>query len=251
MVDVRVESNRRLGLWIGPASAIADINKPTLAELNSLTNVSEAAKWDGFDFGLEASDQDEDRALTDAAGAASRGIDQYGGPIAFYTPQPTDVSSVYRDARSLVSTPHTELVIVVRTVLPASTPWAAGQVFNAYKVITDANRHQRGDKNRYYTIDFKPKGGVGVNRIVPSASPNPVVITPGTLTVAAGETLQMNATYEGNNITVGATYTVDDESVAIVTKHGIIIAVGAGTTSFTASYPGSAAYTPEDITVTA
>src|SRR5690606_16979011 len=113
--------------------------KPTLAELQTLTNVAEAVKWDGYDFGSQPSEQDEDRALTDAAGAATRGYENFGGPIAFFTPTPSDTSSVYRSARNLVSTPHTELVVVTRDGLAASTAFAAGQVVNVYHVITDAN----------------------------------------------------------------------------------------------------------------
>lgn len=249
MTDLRLKSNKNVALFIGPSNAIANIEAPTLAELNTLTNVSEATKWDGYDFNLEASEQDEDRALTDAAGAASRGYDQYSGPISFYTPQPTDPSSIYRDTRSLVSTPHTELVIVVRDGVAASAPWDEGQVFNAYRVISDANRHQRGDKNRYYTIDFKSKGGVGVNRIVPSASPTGVTIGPTTPTVAVGASVQLTATYEGNNITVGARWVSANEAIAIVTKHGKVIGVSAGSVNISATYPGSAAGTPKSVTV--
>lgn len=245
----KVKSNKNTGLWIGPRSAIADLLKPTLAELRALTNVSEATKWDGYDFGPEASDQDEDRALTDAAGAATRGYEQFGGTIAFFTPQPTDLSSIARITRNLVSTPHTELVIVQRDGYPANAPWAAGQVFNAFHVITDANSHQRGDKNRYYTIDFKPKGNVGINRIVPSATPTAVATTPASLTVGVGKSVQIRSTYEGNNITVGAIYRIDDESVAVVTPHGKVIGVAAGTANVTVTYPGSAAGTPKTVTV--
>lgn len=246
----RLKSNKNVACYIGPVISVADCYKPTLAELNTLVNVSEAIKWDGFDFGLEASDQDEDRALTDAAGASSRGDDQFSGPINFYTPQPTDLSSVYRDARDLVSTPHTELVIAIRVGIPASEAWAEGQVFNIYHVITDANKHQRGDKNRYYQISFKPKGKVGVNRIVPTASPTAVALTPsGDVELEPGQTAQLRALYEGVNVTVGATYTVADEDVAVVTKHGIVIAIADGTTTVTPTYPGSAAGTPKNIVV--
>lgn len=244
----KIGSNKNTGLWIGPKSAIPDVLKPTLAQLLTLTNVSEAVKWDGYDFGIEASEQDEDRALTDAAGASTRGYENFGGGVAFFTPRPTDTSSIYRVARNIVAVPHTELVIVQRDGYPASTPFEPGQVINVYHVITDANAHQRGDKNRFYTIDFKPKGFVGVNRIVPSSTPTAVEIS-GPATVAVGAAIQLRATYEGNDITVGAEWVTSDESKAIATKHGFAIGAGAGSVSITATYPGSAAGTPKAITV--
>lgn len=250
MVDKRQESNKRIAFSLGPVSAVADVEDATLAELGTLTNVSEATKWDGFDFNLEASARDEDRALTDAVGAAERGYDQYGGNVSFFTPEADDTSSIYRRARNLVSGLHTQLIATLRPGLPASTPWAPGQVYNIFKVITDANRHLRGDKNRFYTIALKSRGAVGVNRIVPSAIPKPVDITPaGPITVGVGESVQLRAEYEGNDITVGARYQVDDQSIAVVTKHGIVIGLTAGSTTVTPSFPGSAAGTPITITV--
>lgn len=249
MPSKKITSNKNTGLWIGPKSAVPDVLRPTLAQLQTLLNVSEATKWDGYDFGLEASEQDEDRALTDAAGAATRGYENFGGSVGFYTPKPTDTSSIYRQTRNRVAVPHTELVIVQRDGYPASTPFAPGQVINVYHVITDANAHQRGDKNRYFTIDFKPKGFVGVNRIIPAATPNPVVIT-GAAALTVGATTQLRATYEGNDITVGAEWVSSDESKAVATKHGFAIGVGAGAVSISATYPGSAAGTPKAITVT-
>lgn len=248
MPATKIGSNKNTGLWIGPRAAIADILSPKLAELLTLTNVSEAAKWDGYDFGLEPSETDEDRELTAAAGASSRGNESFGGSISFYTPTPADASSVYRKARNLVSVPHTELVIVQRDGLPASEPFAAGQVINVYHVITDANAHARGDKNRYYTISFKPKGFVGVNRIVPTATPKAVTVT-GDAAVGVGESIQLKANYEGNDITIGAQWRSSDESKAVVTKHGIVIGIDGGEVDITATYPGSAAGTEKTITV--
>lgn len=248
MPATRIASNKNTALFIAPKSAVPDIKNATLAQLLTLTNVSSATKWDGYDFGVEASEQDEDRVLTDSATAATRGYENFGGPIAFFTPVPTDNGSVERQARNLVSTPHTELVIVTRDGYPASTPFAAGQVVNVYHVITDANAHQRGDKNRYYTIDFKAKGALSVNHIIPASTAGAVAIT-GPATVGEGESIQLKAVYQGNDITVGANWVVDDPSVAEVTRHGLVIGVAAGDVSITATYPGSAAGTAKAVEV--
>lgn len=248
MVATKIKSNSNTALHAGVISAVADIEKQTLAELNALLNASDDVKWDGYDFNVEASDTDEDRVLTDSATATTRGYENFGGTIAFFPPLPGDSTSKTRQLRSLVSTPHTELVLIQRDGYPASAAFAAGQVYNAYHVISDANAELRGDKNRYYTIAFKSKGKVGINRIVPSSTATPVAITGGT-TVAVGESIQLKAAYEGNDITVGAVWVSSDESVAVVTPHGLVIGVGAGSVSISATYPGSAAGTPKAITV--
>ena len=244
----KINANKNTLLAIGPKSAVADVLKPTLAELSSLTNVSEAVKWDGYDFGVQASEQDEDRALTDAAGAASRGYENYGGSVNFFSPVPSDTSSVVRQARNLVSKPHTELAAVTRDGYPASEPFAAGQGENTYHIITDANSEQRGDKNRYYTIGMKAKGFVGVNRIIPSSPATAVTIT-GSATVDVDEAVQLKAMYEGNNITIGAQWVSSDESIAIVTPHGLVIGVSDGEVEISATYPGSAVGPAFEITV--
>ena len=249
-MGTKVKSNKNVAFHAGASTAFAKIDSQTLAELEGLGNYSEALKWDGFDIAIQASEQDEDRALTDAAGAASRGYEQYGGAVSAFHPVPGDTSSVYRRLLNLIGALHTEIVATIRPGIPASTPWAAGQVYTAFGLIVDAPRHQRGDKNRFYTRNLKAKSGVGVNRIVPSLVPSKVTTTPPSPSVAVGKSAQLRSVYEGRNITVGAVYRVADESVAVVTKHGKIIGLKAGSTTVTATYPGSAAGTPVTITVT-
>lgn len=249
MTATKIVSNKNVGVFVGPATAIADITAPTLAELNTLVNVSDAIQWNQFTFGLQASQVDQDRELTAGVDAASRGYDAFNGSINFYTPTPLDTSSVYRVAKNLVAVPHTELAVVIRTGISASAAWAAGQVFNSYHVITDANKQARGPKDRYYTIHLKEKGFCGVNRIVPSSVATAVTVTPGTLAVNVGKAIQLKSVYEGNDITIGATYTVSDVTKAFVTKHGLVIGLATGTPTVTVSYPGSAAGTPKTITV--
>lgn len=248
MPATKISSNKNTGLFAGVKSAVADVYKPTKAELDTLTNASDDTKWDGYDFKIDSSDTDEDRVLTDSSTTSTRGYENFGGSISFFPPLPTDSTSKARVVRQLVSTPHTELVLAQRDGYPASAAWAAGQVFNDYHVITDANNEQRGDKNRYYSINFRQKGGVGVNRIVPSAVATAVAITGGS-TVTAGASIQLKGTYEGNDITVGADWVSSDETKAVITPHGRVIGIAAGTVNISATYPGSAAGTPKSITV--
>lgn len=250
MTETRVLSNQRITIAIGPDTAIADYDAPTLPEVQSLKNVSEATKFDGLDFNISASDQSDDRSLTDAAGAQSRSFTQFGGGMAFFTPRPDDLTSILRQARNIVGKPRQKLAVAIRTVKLNSLGFVAGDQVNVFRVITDANRHAAGDVSYSYSIDLKPQDKVGVNRILPSLVPKAVVLTPlGPLTGVVGGVDFLQATYEGRNITVGAEYVSSNPLVAEVSKHGIIRFLSAGTADITATYPGSAPGTAVAVTV--
>lgn len=250
-VDTRVFSNQRVTVFIGPDTAIADYTQPKLSELTTLINVSEAIRWNGFNFNLKASTQAADRSLTDAADAQSRSYNQFGGAIEFFTPKVGDTTSILRTARNLVKTPRTNLAVVVRTVTLNTAGIAAADSINAYRVQTDQNTNNRSDTSYSYSINFVPQNDCCVGYIVPPAVPVAVTVTPtGALTgtVAAGIGF-LTAQYQGHNVTIGATYASSNPAVATVDSHGIIQYLTTGTTQITTTVPGSAAGTPQTLTV--
>lgn len=252
MTDVRVISNQRVKVAIGPDTGIANYLAPTLAEVEALLDVSGAINWDNFDFNISASDSEDDRTLTDGAGAKSRSFSQFGGNIEFVWPTDDDTGSIYKQAYDLLKAQRQYVAVVVRTVLLNSQGFAVGNKVNAYRCITDATSLVRGKASYAYTINFVPQDDIGVNAIIPSVVPNPVTVTPaGPDAVTVGVPKFLKATYEGNNVTVGAIYTSSDESVLIVTPHGIEIPIAPGTASVNVTYPGSAAGTPRVVTVSA
>ena len=250
MTATRVLSNQRITVLLGPDTAIADYTQPKLSELASLTNVSEAIRWSGFDFNTLASTSETDVSLTDAAGSKSRGFTQFGGHIAFFTPKPTDTSSILRVARNIVKAPRTRLAVAIRTVTLNSAGAAVGDVWNVYRTITDTNTHERGKVSYAYSIAFKPQDDNGINRIITAATPAPVILTPGaTLAVTIGQIKFVTASFENINVTKGATYSSSAPAIATVDKHGIVTGVSAGTANITATYPGSAVSTALAVTV--
>lgn len=71
-----VMTNNHLAWLFGPESALTEeqwVEGPSLAAVQSLTNLSAAVKVDGTDFNVEASEQVDDRSFADQAGAQSRG----------------------------------------------------------------------------------------------------------------------------------------------------------------------------------
>lgn len=251
-IDKRVLANGLVSVFIGPETAIADYTQPTLAELQSLTNVSGAVNWDSFDFNVQASGTADDRTLTDAAGAKSRQTANFGGNIEFVTPQPTDTTSIYRTAYSILSGDRPRLAVVIRVNKSNGLPIAAGDVLNAYHVLADAHSIVRASQNKPsygYKVNFTPQNDLGINRIAPASTATAVTLSPSTLSVTSGSVKFLKATYQGVNVTIGAQYTSSDPTKAVVTEHGAVIAIAAGSTNITATYPGSLASTAVAVTV--
>lgn len=248
MPDTRSLSNRRVTWGFGPDTAVADYSKPTLAELTTLKNYSEAVKIDGTDFNVSASDESDSRSFTDEAGAQTRSYTQFGGTIEAFTPGQADTASSYRKLRDTIKTPRTPLALLQRFGKINNLPIVAGDEINLFRVATDANKHKRSDTSYSYSINMVPRDDVLLNYIVPAASPTAVTVTPATpiaLTTAGVKLLKV--TYQGRTITAGASYVSSDETKVLVAKNGVIYGVAAGTATVTVNYPGSLA--PVVITV--
>lgn len=253
MTDIRANSAQRVMWAAGPENSISDANwnsGPSLAELQSLLNFSAEAKIDGTDFGLEASEQSDDRSFADAAGAQSRSFDSASGNIEIYTPNKGETSGLRVDTWDTLSKPRTRLALVQRFIENQATPIAAGDEVNIFRVITDDRQHNRNDVSRTLGIGLVLQDNLFVNYIVPSAVPTEVALDPaGPIAATVGTPLFLKATYEGRNVTIGANYVSDDESVFTV-RDGILIPLAAGTANLTVSIEGSASGTPVEVTVT-
>lgn len=253
-IDTRVLANGLVTVFIGPESAISNFEAPTLAELQSLTNVSAAVNWDSFSFNVQASATTADRTLTDAAGAKSRQQPNFGGDIEFVTPQPGDTSSIYRTTYNILKGDRPRLAVVIRVNKSNALPIASGDVVNTYRVLADAHSLVRASQNKPsygYKVNFTPQDDIGVNCVVPAASAAALTLTPSTLSVAVNGVKFLNSAYQGVNVTVGAQYTSSDPTKAVVTEHGAVVGIAAGSANITATYPGSLASTACAVTVTA
>lgn len=253
MADTPVMTNGHFAWLAGPDSTISEAHwdsGPTLAELQALNNYSAAVKVDGTDFGVEASDQVDDRSFADQAGAQSRGFAQASGSLEIYTPGPGDTTSINAQAWGTFATPRTRLGVVQRPVVPQADAIAAGDEVNIFRVITDGGTHNRNDASRTLGTDLILQDDLFVNYIVPAAVPVAPAVTPaGPIAVTMGAPKFLKVAYQGRNITAGAKYSSSNEAIFTVTNHGIIVPVSAGTANLTVSYPGAAALTAIAVTV--
>ncbi|MDF2915900.1 MAG: hypothetical protein K0S70_117 [Microbacterium sp.] len=242
-------SNKRVQLWLGLASGVTDFTKINATQINALLPCAPAVRWDGLDFGMQASDQEDDRSLDDDATETLRGFMQFGGGVPFFFPKATDTSSILRQAFNLVKTRGTELVLVERIgFVDRRTPAAAGDWVNLYKVMTDGYEPDTEGTGGYaYIQSLLPRGSVAPWIVVDAATPTAVTVAGGAVTGAVGTLALRRATYEGNDVTRNAEWTSSNQAVARVTD-GIIEIVGAGTANVTAKMPGSLASTAVTVT---
>ena len=249
-MSTKVLSNQRVTVLAGLASGISNWSNPLLSELTALTNVSGAVNWDSFDLNIQASDQQDDRTLTDGAGSQSRGYTNFGGNLQFVNPRVDDTSSVFRTTYNLFSTPRVELVVAVRYGKTNGLAAVAGDRWTLYHVIIDVVMFGENDVSRYYQVSLVARDDIAVNYIVPAATATTATVTALSATVVVGKLVFASAAYQGSNVTKSATWTSSDESMLALVHPGIFLAKGAGSPTLTAKYPGGVVSTAVPITVT-
>lgn len=250
MTATKVYSNQRVTVRAGLASGISDWSDVTLAEINALTNVSGATNWDSFDLNIQASEQKDDRTLTDAAGAQSRGFTQFGGVLEFVHPRPEDTASIYRTTYDIFATPRVELAVAVRYGPKNSLAAVAGEKWTLYHVIVDAPAIGQNDVSKYYKVTLVARDDILPNYIVPAASPSTVALTAVSATAAVGDLVFISAAYEGWDVTKSASYLSSDETKLEMVHPGIFLAKAAGAPTIIGRYPGAGDSTAKTITIT-
>jgi hypothetical protein len=247
-------SNKRIQLWLAAASGFATIDEGYVldTELDAALMTAPAVRWDGLDFGMQESEQIDDRSLDDDATSTLRGFMQFGGAVPFFFPKATDSTSILREVFNLVKVQGTELVLVERIGFQdRRTVGTAGDNVNIYSVLTDGyTPDTEGDGGYAYLINMLPQGDVFPWSIVGESVPEQVAITGGlTASLAVGALALRGATYYDNDITPRATWASDDETIATVDNRGIIEGIAAGVANITATFPGGAVSTACVVTV--
>lgn len=256
-MDTRISSNGNVQIWALLASAVANPDSPTDAEVNAGLHITDAVAWDSTTFptATESEDQD-DRSLFDKGNATSRGASQYEAELNFFYPSDlSDTTSDYGKAFQFFKTPGVDVILVVR-VLQGTTgvyvPAAAGQWVSLYRFQTDAWTDDiEGDDSNKYAVGFLTQGVSRIYTQIKNSTPVTVTNASGTASIGIGDHAVLRATLGGKRATQVVTWTSDDPSVATVSPNGVVTGVSAGSADIIASHPAaSAASTPVTITVT-
>lgn len=251
MSNKRVLTNKHYGWYVAPANSVANIAAITETEAAGFTNISDAAKFDGMDFNTKASASDDDRSFADAAGAKTSGDADFGGNFAGYKAKAGDTASSYYQAETLIKPAGSDLIVVAVPVESIATGLVAGTEYNGWHVLSDAPTDVRGASSYSWAANLLPQSEMVARGIIAKVAPVPVTVTvvAGSLTGSVGDIARLKAVTQGKIVTVGATWTSSDPTVATVTEHGIVELVATGTATITATFPGATASTASTVTV--
>ena len=104
MTDVRLPSSGNIQVRWHAINAFADPAKPTPTEVNAGLVITDAISWNDFDFGVSASNTNNDPSLAAKSNTSDRGAAQYGGGISLYLPPAdADSSNLYKLAYDIKS----------------------------------------------------------------------------------------------------------------------------------------------------
>lgn len=240
-MGTKILSNKNIALFAGLAGVFpADWTKPTEAEMQALSAVSEAVRWNSFGVNVQASNQVDSRVLSDGAGAQERGYAQFGGDMQVRQPVVGDTTSSYATAKGIFGAPDVQVIAAMRTVTPVSTAVAGGQEF-AYVMhgLTDAQAFGRDDEAAiYYGVTLLPQSDLLVNYIVPDGTE--VVTVTIASTVTSPGLLFAKATYFGIDVTKQVEWATTDATKLELLHPGIFRGVAAGSATVTATFAGDA-----------
>lgn len=235
MTDEKVFAQGRVNVVWVPAGGIANINAPTAAEINAGVALSEAIAWENYELAASESDDVDDRSILDLGNATSRGAAQFGGTLSFFrSKDPNDTTSPYVKAYEAFRTPRAYGYLIVRVLgnEPGKhSPFVAGDDISVFYFVADTFIDDtEGDDSVKFTVNFQPQGQLAVYTKVAGGT---LEITPATLSPAVGAVSKLVARQNGDNVSAGTVWTSSDTTVASVSQHGIVTAVGAGTATIT------------------
>lgn len=223
-----------------PPGSFVKPEAATISELNGLLNMSVSVSWNDFDFGVQASNTNNDPSLADVGNVETRGAAQFGGNISFYYPREyDDNSSNHSLVFDAIGEPRTRGYIVIRIDgdKRTSLAFADGDYYHVFEVLTDGETNQiTGEEAFRYTINFLQQGTLGVYRVALTSTTATVVATPSSDTLSIGEMVRLNATVQGREYTNGVSWTTSNSAVATVSSIGVVKGISAGSATITATY---------------
>lgn len=251
MVDQKAFAAGRLNVvWI-PQGGIANINAPTVAEINAGVALSDAIAWENYELAASESDAVDDRSILDKGNATSRGAAQFGGTLSFFRPSdPTDMTHPYSRAFAAYRTPRAYGYLVTRVLQNVEgehSPFVIGDDISVFYMVADTFIDDtEGDDSVKYTVNFQPQGQL---RVYGKVAGGTISVLPTTLASAPGDVDKIVARVGGDDVSAGATWTTSNPVVAAVNTHGVVRSIAVGSATITATYPGTTGTATTTVTV--
>lgn len=261
MTDTKMQSNGNVRLRVHASNAFSNYKWPTVAELNAGLRLEDAVPWDGFDFGIQASDTASTPPLSAKSIVESRSTANYGGGIPFWYPgYYDDASNQLSEVYDFFNPSGFERVVCYISMSvdgeigevgqPADTYlYAAGDFTSLYRVQAGAwDDMTEGDDPFYYTLNFLRNGALAAYTVA-GATSTPTVVIPTTLATNVGLKSLLAATVNTRPYNAGLTWSTSAPAVATVSQYGVVTALTAGTATITAAAPNSTATATCAVTV--
>lgn len=230
-------------MWALP-NTFSNFKAPTTAELNSALGLSKSISWNDYDFGMQASNTQNDPSLADMGNVIDRGAAQFGGSISFYYPRDfDDNTSEYSLVYDAFDTPRTRGFMVVRVdgAKETTTDFVDGDYVCVMEVMTDAATNViTGEEAFRYTVNFLQQGSLS-RYTVASTGGVTIEVSPSTLSTSAGDFDRISAVAEGREYTNGVKWSSSDTDVARVSEAGVVSSISAGEATITGTFEGDGA----------
>ena len=251
MTDTRLPASGNIMVRWHAANAFANPARPTPTEINAGLKLASSISWNDFSFGLQASNTNNDPALSAKSNVADRGAAQYGGSFSCYYPSDfTDASNDYKLTYDALKTPRTlgwitmsvdgelsETGTALYTGGMTQTA-ATGDLVHVFKVMTAGYAEAiTGEEAFRYTVSFLPQGEVYPFAVIGATST--VVVTPATASPTTGDLVVLEATVSGRNYTRGLRWTSSDVTKATVSQNGIVTTIASGSVTITGTHVAS------------
>lgn len=262
MVDIRLPASGALRVRYALPNAFANWESPTVTEANAAQDIADSISWNDYDFGVQASNTNDDPAITAKGNVQDRGASQFGGSLSFYYPREYDdnsnIHSLTFDALGEPRTMGYILVSIDGDLSENNTPlyvggatrdFAAGDYIHVSKIQTGGYTESvTGEEAFRYTVSFLSQGDLAIYTVVRTTVAT-VVTLPATLASGAGDIDVITGTVLGRPYTRGLRWSTSDAAVATVSQNGIVTSIAAGTATITAEFEATGATDTTAVTV--
>lgn len=241
--------------WVlDTALTTAQAAAPSVTVLNGAGTIdlSPAVAWQDWSLGASDSDDVDDRGITDAGNAVTRGFSNFEGTLSFFRDaNPNDTSSDFVKAFQTFRTPRTYGYLVLRVAEKHwSEPFAAGDRISVFRFIADSVVDDvEGDDSVKFTVNFLPQGVMHTYTVVQAATPAALTGVATTDAMAVGEKDVLAPTLSGQDVRAASKYTSSDSTKVTVSANGVKTGIAAGTATITVSHPGASAPVTQTVTV--